>query len=130
MEEWRLLESLKLIRQCVVCPACGALVSTEAGIKTHTQWHERLGDKVTEIDGNFKLIDVYVRGEDGLEEKIIAAFEQTNASVTKLREDATAAIGQLRSDATNAITGLSNRVTAIENRPANNTNGQGKTKDV
>lgn len=106
-EEWRIVEVLKLLRQCVVCPLCGALVTTEAGVTAHKNWHSGASNKVDQIDTRFRDIDTYVRGENGMEQQIVDA-------ITKVRTDATTAITQLRSDATSAINALVTRVTALE----------------
>jgi hypothetical protein len=108
-DEWRSVEVLKLLRQCVICPQCGVLVTTQAGINAHIEWHNQLGQYVQSIDDKFQVIHDYVRGDGGMEDQIIAAL-------TQLRTDATNAITQLRTDATNAITALSARVTALENQ--------------
>jgi len=111
---WREEEVLKQLRQCILCPACGVLVATEAGIKSHTQWHQGITDTVNAIDQKFQQIDTYVRGEGGLESQIINKFNQTDQATAQLRTDATNAINQLRNDATAAINSLNQRVTALE----------------
>jgi len=113
-EEWRSAEVIKLLRQCVVCPACGVLVATQAGVDSHINWHNAVNTKVDSIDQQFQAIDTYVRGPNGLEAQITTAFSNTNGSITQLRADAKAYTDAVRSDATTAIVALQNRVTGLE----------------
>jgi hypothetical protein len=106
-EDWRTEQALKLLRQCVTCPLCGASVCTARGIETHRAWHQTTGQYVSNVDDKFNVIDQYVRGEGGLEDQITAEFAD-------VRADATAAITTLRSDATTAIQNLASRVSTIE----------------
>lgn len=96
LNDWRIVEVLKLIRQCIVCPYCGALAATDAGVESHKKWHMTINNKVQDIDNKFAIIHEYVRGTGGMEDQIRDA------------------ITDLRSDAITAITGLSSRVSAIE----------------
>lgn len=130
-DDWRILEVLKLLRQCVVCPFCGVLVATEEGLQAHTNWHNAINTEVSNIDTQFQAIDTYVRGDGGLETQIVDAFAEKEieiaqiradatqaladkeAEIVQLRNDATTAINQLRTDATNAIAGLTARITAL-----------------
>lgn len=136
-DDWRSVEIIKLLRQCVVCPYCGVLVATQAGIDAHTQWHEQLNAYVASVDQRFtdfadyiinpetglqKLIqdrldtitDYVINPTTGLEKRATDAIVAANAAIQQLRDDATNAINQLRTDATNAINGLSARITALE----------------
>jgi hypothetical protein len=143
-DEWRSVEVMKLLRQCVVCPYCGALVATQAGIDSHVVWHNQLNDYVASVDERFTQFSDYIinpatglqkqitdrldvitdyvtNPATGLEKRVTDAIVATNGAVTQLRNDATtaiqgntSAIAQLRTDATNAIGGLTTRVTALE----------------
>lgn len=124
--DWRLEEILKLLRQCVVCPYCGALTATDAGIEAHKQWHDGMNEYVASVDQKLQQFSDYIVDPEtglqqriqerldtisnyvvapgtGLEARIVEAFTSTNGSVS-----------QLRTDATNAITDLSGRVTTVE----------------
>jgi hypothetical protein len=125
-EEWRSVEVLKLLRQCVICPFCGALVATQAGIDSHVQWHNNLDQYVANVDARLEQFADYIVDPEtgiqfqiqdrldtitqyvinpvtGLEKIITDALTQTNGAVT-----------QLRNDAVGAIEGLTVRVTTIE----------------
>lgn len=95
MEEWRITEALKMLRQCVTCPICGALVATEAGIRSHTNWHQGVTNKVEDINTKFQQIYDYI---------------QTPVTGMEAR------MQQIRTDATNAIIADRNRLTSIEAR--------------
>lgn len=123
-DDWRIVEVLKLLRQCVVCPFCGALVATDAGIEAHKRWHVVVNEKVQDIDNKFGIIDEYVRGTGGMEDQIRAAIISTNNNVTQLRTDATSAIGGLGSritvietEITRPTTGMLARIQALETLP-------------
>lgn len=112
--EWRIIEALKILRQCQTCPTCGCNVCTERGIQLHLAWHETTDQYVAGVSEQFDAIDTYVRGEGGLEDQIRAAIADQVTATTVLRTDATNAINTLRTDATNAITALTARVSTIE----------------
>lgn len=131
-DDWRIIEVLKLLRQCVVCPSCGVLVATQAGVDAHLAWHDGVNAKVADIDTNFNTINTYVTDPStGLEKRFADLIQAATIAITTLRTDATTAIGttnsavdqvrtdaanaitQLRNDATTAITALSARVTAL-----------------
>lgn len=118
-QDWRVLETLKLLRQCRTCPYCGALISRDEGEQAHIEWHNGLNDYVASVENNFNLFQDYIQGGGGMEEQIITAFNDMRGEfydeLQTLRTDATNAINQLRTDATNAIIALQNRVTALEN---------------
>jgi hypothetical protein len=127
--QWRSEEVIKLLRQCVVCPQCGVLVATQAGINAHIKWHNDLTQYVANVDARLEQITDYIINPEtglqkqiedrldtitdyiiapvtGLEARTVAAIQQTNAAVQ-----------QLRTDATGAINGLNARVTALETNP-------------
>lgn len=126
-EEWRSIEVLKLLRQCVVCPFCGVLVATQAGIDSHLQWHNNLDEYVASVETRLEqfadyivdpetgiqtqiqkrldtITDYVINPATGLEKRMTDAIVGTNGAVT-----------QLRNDATGAITDIGNRVGVIEN---------------
>jgi len=136
-DDWRVSEALKMLRQIVTCPMCGALVSTADGYETHKQWHDAMNQYVATVDAKLAQFSDYiinpetgiqvqiqnrldtitnyvVAPQTGLEPRVTLAITQTNGAVTQLRTDATNAIAQLRTDATTAINGLTTRVTALE----------------
>jgi ribosomal protein S27AE len=102
-EEWRVVEVLKLLRQCVVCPRCGVLVATEAGIRSHIQWHDVVNETVQAIDDKFKAIDEYVRGDGGLEDRITEAIVADRARLTVIE-----------TEITRPVTGIRARLAALE----------------
>lgn len=133
--DWRIVEVLKLLRQCVVCPFCGVLVSTDAGISAHKAWHNQLQNYVESIDAQLANFSDYIINPTtglqkqiqdrldtitnyviapvtGLEARTVAAITNTNQSVTTLRNDATG-----------AITGLSGRVSTVEDEIVRPTTG-------
>ena len=126
MDDWRILEVLKLLRQCVTCPTCGVLVATKQGIDSHIAWHENLQEYVDNVNAQLTEFSNYIINPNtGLEKKISDRLDTiTNyvvAPTTGLEPRVTAAItqtngsvAQLRSDATAAITSLQSRVTALE----------------
>jgi hypothetical protein len=137
-EEWRSVEALKLLRQCVVCPFCGALVATQAGIDAHVNWHGQMNEYVANVEQRLQSFSDYIIDpQNGLQKRVEDRLDQITEyviapetglesrvaeAITQLRNDATNAITttnnavtQLRNDATAAITGLSNRITALEN---------------
>lgn len=105
-KDWRVYEMLKRLRQCVTCPRCGALVSTDEGGTVHIAWHDAIDAYIGSVDNNFQTIDVYVRGAGGMEDQIRTAIAQ-------LRADATSAITQLRTDTTTAISAIQPKVGVI-----------------
>jgi hypothetical protein len=136
-QEWRVTEVLKLLRQCVLCPLCGSLVATQAGIDSHIQWHNQVDAYAAETDARLHQFSDYIvdpvnglqkqiqdrldtitnyvtAPTTGLESRITAAITATNQSVSDLRTQAVDAISSVRSDATNAIVALTNRVAALE----------------
>lgn len=143
-DEWRSMEVMKLLRQCVVCPYCGVLVATQAGIDSHTEWHRGLNEYVANVESTLNQFSDYIINpvtgiqkqiqdrldtitsyviapDTGLEPRTTKAVQDLTTAINQLRTDATnaiqstnAAVTQLRTDATNAITGLTNRVTALE----------------
>jgi hypothetical protein len=146
-EEWRSVEILKLLRQCVVCPYCGVLVATQAGIDSHVAWHEQLNDYVASVETRLTQFSDYIINPEtglqkqiqdrldtitnyviapttGLEPRTTKAIQDLTTAINQLRTDATNAINstnqavaQLRTDATTAITGLTQRVSALEALP-------------
>jgi hypothetical protein len=135
-DDWRVTEALKELRQLVTCPDCGALVSTDAGLTIHVNWHKAMTDYINtvnaeltqfsdyiinpetglqkQIEDRLDTITAYVTAPNtGLEPRVVAAITDTNAAITQLRSDATTAINQVRTDATNAITSLSARITSL-----------------
>jgi hypothetical protein len=103
--DWRIIEVLKLLRQCVTCPICGVLIATDAGIKSHYAWHTGVNTKVDQIDNKFSQINQYVRGSGGLEERITAAFITDRQRLTAIEQEIT-----------RATTGILARLTALEAR--------------
>ena len=137
-DEWRSVEIMKLLRQCVVCPYCGVLVTTQAGIDSHIAWHQGVDAYVASVEQRLdQFSDYIINPVTGLQKQIQDRLDtitdyvinpttglekRTTDAITQLRTDATnaitatnAAVAQLRTDATNAITGLTTRVTALEN---------------
>lgn len=136
-DDWRVVEVLKLLRQCVVCPICGSLVATQQGIDSHIAWHDQINEWVAGIESNLQQFSDYIvnpttglekRVTDrldtitqyvvapttGLEPRMTVAITNATAATTQLRTDATTAINQLRTDATDAIVALTARVAALE----------------
>jgi hypothetical protein len=117
--DWRALEILKLMRQCVVCPVCGALVATEAGIDAHKNWHGTMTQHVEDVDTKLDLFSKeIVDPETGLQKQIQKRLDTITNYVTDpqtgLEKRVTDAITDLRSDATGAISSLDARIAALE----------------
>lgn len=133
--DWRIVEVLKLMRQCVICPFCGALVATDAGIEAHKKWHINLDEYVAHVDQKFEEFADYIIDPDtGIQQAIQARLDTiTNyvtAPTTGLESRVTVAITntnnavtQLRNDATGAITDLSGRLTNVEQEIVRPTTG-------
>lgn len=136
-EEWRILEVLKLLRQCVVCPHCGVLVATQAGIDAHINWHNGLSEYVANVDQRLESFSDYIINpatglqkqiqdrldtitnyvtapETGLEPRITVAITELRNDATAGLVSATAANTQLRNDATAAINGILARLAILE----------------
>lgn len=128
-DDWRLTEALKMLRQIVTCPLCGALVSQSDGLTIHTNWHNGMNNMVNQIGQNFDLIFEYVTNPDtGLEKRLSDLINDAGTAINTLRTDATTAIdttndsvNTLRTDATTAIgedrTRLGNIETEITRTP-------------
>jgi hypothetical protein len=128
-EDWRSTEALKELRQLVTCPHCGAMVSTEAGLTIHTDWHQSMNDYVASVDSRLaQFADYITNPTTGLQKRIEDRLDtitnyvtapntglepRITVAITQLRTDATNAISQLRTDTTNAISSLSARITSL-----------------
>lgn len=123
MEDWRLIETFKRMRQCVTCSYCGALVSTTDGYQKHLDWHRNMNEWIQRVEDQFDVINNYVTDpENGLEKRFNDLISQASEALAQLRTDATnaiqgsnQAIAQLRSDATTAINEDRVRLSTIEN---------------
>jgi len=150
-DDWRVNEALKMLRQIVTCPLCGALVSTADGYTTHQQWHDAMNQYVASVDNRLAqfyiinpetglqvqvqrrldtITDYVVAPETGLEPRVTAAITATNGAVTQLRTDATNAIAQLRSDATTAIQGNTTAINQLRTDATNAINALDARVDV
>lgn len=138
-DDWRILEVLKLLRQCIVCPFCGVLVATQEGWADHVSWHEQINSYTQNIDARFQQFADYITNPDtGLQVQIQNRLDtitnyviapgtglepRTFAAIQQLRDDATTAINQLRTDTTTAITQDRTRLTTIETEITRPNNG-------
>lgn len=120
-QEWRSLEIIKLLRQCVVCPYCGVLVATQAGIDSHTTWHEGLNTYVDNVNRTLEEFKKYITDpvtgiQKQIQDRLDTITNYVTAPSTGLEQRITTAIVQLRNDATSAINSLISRVTALESK--------------
>lgn len=125
-EEWRSVEIIKLLRQCVVCPFCGVLVATQAGIDSHVSWHDNINEYVADVDSRLEqfssyIIDPVTGIQTQIQNRLDTITDYVTNPVTGLEKrvtDAvvsnTNAVDTLRNDATQAINGLTTRVSTIE----------------
>lgn len=119
-EDWRIAEILKLLRQCITCPYCGVLVSTQEGLDSHTSWHRQVNEFAQSIDARFQqFADYIINPVTGLQKQIQDRLDTiTNYVITPgtgLEPRVFAAIQQLRDDATAAITTTNTSVTTLRN---------------
>lgn len=126
--DWRIVEVLKLMRQCVVCPYCGVLVSTDAGISAHKAWHAQLQTYVESVDTRLAAFSDYIINpstgiQTQIQNRLDTITNYVTAPTTGLEARTTAAITQLRNDATGAINGLTSRVSTIEDEIVRPTTG-------
>lgn len=118
--DFRLLDSLKQLRQMETCPWCGALVSTSDGRTLHLNWHDNLNKYVARVEASLNtIIDYITNPTNGLEKRATDAIQANSAAITQLRSDATNAINQLRSDATTAIQGNTSAINQLRTDATN-----------